>query len=192
MAEDPLILSDGTTRLRPATMTEMWPVFGWRNRPHVRTNMYTSQPIEPWEHQAWFRSVLDDPEREIWVISSDGRDIGTVVLSEIDPRAGSCSWAFYIGENDLTGRGIGSAVERLVLAHVFDTLGLEVLRCEVLEFNLPVIGLHRKFGFRETGRIENRVMRDGQPVAAVCLELDRKTWRETWLGNAPRTAGHTS
>jgi UDP-4-amino-4,6-dideoxy-N-acetyl-beta-L-altrosamine N-acetyltransferase len=170
------ILQDGAVVLRPASMADMWPVHGWRNGPHVRANMYTDHKIEPWEHQTWFRAALGDPEREIRVIVLDGRDVGVVILCDIDPRRRTCSWAFYIGEQDLTGRGLGSTVERLVIEHVFTTLGLDVLRCEVLEFNAPVLGLHRKFGFTETGRIENRVTRNGQPVAAICLELDRASW----------------
>ena len=173
------ILQAGAVTLRPANTADMWPVHGWRNGAHVRANMYTDHRIEPWEHQAWFRKALGDPEREIWIIALDGSDIGTVILSEIDPRHGSASWAFYIGETDLTGRGVGSTVEQLVIEHAFATLGLDVLRCEVLEFNLPVLGLHRKFGFTETGRIENRVTRRGAPVAAVCLELRRTHWSGT-------------
>jgi UDP-4-amino-4,6-dideoxy-N-acetyl-beta-L-altrosamine N-acetyltransferase len=180
-------LHDGSVTLRPATMADMWPVLDWRNREHVRANMYTDHRIEPWEHQTWYRDAIGDPAREILIISSEGADIGTVIISEIDRHTRSCSWAFYIGAAELTGRGIGSAVERMTLAHVFGTLKLDTLRCEVLEFNLPVIGLHRKFGFRETGRTENRVTRNGQPAAAICLELDR----DTWEGGA-RIAGQAS
>ena len=188
---DPLpekpVLTDGAVTLRPATMTDMWPVHDWRNEPHVRRNMYTDHPIEPWEHQTWYRIALGDPEREIRIIQCDGKDIGVVILSEIDPHRRSASWAFYIGEAGLTGRGVGSAVERLIIDHAFTTLSLETLRCEVLEFNAPVLGLHRKFGFEETDRIENRVQRDGRAVAAICLELHR----DRWAGDA-RQAGNGS
>lgn len=183
---EPPVLSDGAVTLRPATMADMWPVHGWRNCPHVRQNMYTSHTIEPWEHQTWFRAALGDPEREIWIIACEGTDIGTVVFSEIDPRHRTASWAFYIGVEDLTGRGVGSAVERLVIEHAFTTLDLDVLCCEVLEFNLPVLGLHRKFGFTEAGRIEGRVVRNGQPVAAIRLELDRERWAGPGLASTRR------
>jgi len=180
----PTVLRDGPVSLRPATMTDMWPVHGWRNGAHVRQNMYTDHQIEPWEHQTWYRAALGDPEREIWIIACDGTDIGTVILSEIDPRHRTASWAFYIGIEDLTGRGVGSAVERLVIDRAFGTLDLDVLCCEVLEFNAAVLALHRKFGFVDAGRIEGRVTRRGQPVAAIRLELER----ETWSGRGHRAA----
>lgn len=166
-------LQDGPVTLRPGGPADTWLVHDWRTRPHVRRNMYTDHPITPDEHAAWYTSALADPSRELWIIECDGAGIGTVLIHAIDPRTQSCSWAFYIGEVGVIGRGIGSRVEQLVIRHVFERLGLECLRCEVLEFNTAVLGLHRKFGFRETGRIENRVTRDGAPVAAICLELTR-------------------
>ena len=64
-----------------------------------------------------------------------------------------------------------------MLDRVFQTLKLDVLRCEVLTFNTTVIGLHRKFGFQETGRIENRITRNGDGIDAICLKLTRQRWR---------------
>ena len=179
LAEPESIKTDGETGLRRATMSDMWTVRDWRNQPHVRAGMYTNQVIGRGEHRDWYELHLADPSRQMWIIVSRGRDVGVVTLSEIDLDQRSCTWAFYIGEANLTGRGLGSAVERLVLAHVFGTLGLDTLCCEVLEFNTPVIGLHQKFGFEPTGRLENRIHRDGRPVAAICFELTRARWVAT-------------
>ena len=186
MADPTPRMTDGGTGLRRATPSDVWTIRDWRNQPHVRANMYSDQEIGRDEHQAWYEKALTDPGRQIWIIVSEGSDVGVVILSDINTETRCCTWAFYIGESGLTGRGLGSAVERLVLAHVFDTLDLETLHCEVLEFNTPVIGLHRKFGFEPTGRIQNRVERDGEPVDAICLELTKARW----AAPSNSTSGH--
>ncbi len=179
MTEKPAApIRDGPVAIRPADSADKSRIRAWRNKPHVRQNMYTDHKIKKAEHENWLEAAQCDPTRELWVIQCDGEDIGVVLISEIDPVGKSASWAFYIGEEGLTGRGIGTRVERLVLHRIFDELKFDRLRCEVLEFNQMVIGLHRKFGFRETGRIEARVERDGKMVAAVSLELER--------GNLPK------
>lgn len=164
--------------LVPASEADIWDVLTWRNAPHVRENMYTSEPIDRETHQAWYTAALTDTARELWIIAVGGRKCGLVTLTDIKRTPpSSCSWAFYIGDLDVVGKGVGSGVERRVLERVFARLELDVLRCEVLAFNTPVIGLHRKFGFEETGRIENRITRDGDGIDAICLELTRERWR---------------
>jgi len=167
-------IRDGRVAIRPAGSADKCRIRAWRNKPYVRRNMYTDHKIKKAEHKNWLDAALCDPTRELWVIQCDGEDIGVVLISEIDPAEKSASWAFYIGEESLTGRGIGTRVERLVLHRVFSEMKYTILRCEVLEINYPVIGLHQKFGFQETGRIEARVERDGKMIAAVCLELERR------------------
>ena len=175
MTETPAApIQDGHVAIRPAKAPDKGRIRTWRNKPHVRRNMYTDHKIKADEHEAWFEAVQADQTRELWVIQCDGKDIGVVLISEIDPAEKSASWAFYIGEEGLTGRGIGTRVERLVLHRVFDEMKYDLLRCEVLEFNYAVIGLHRKFGFRETGKIEAKVERDGKKIASICLELKRR------------------
>ncbi|WP_300532165.1 UDP-4-amino-4,6-dideoxy-N-acetyl-beta-L-altrosamine N-acetyltransferase [Maricaulis sp.] len=172
-------MSDGADiTLLPADEADIWDVLAWRNQPHVRDNMYTADPISRDTHEAWFSAALADPARELWIIAVNGTKCGLVTLTDIvRTPPSSCSWAFYIGDLGVVGKGVGSAVETQVLDRVFATLKLDVLRCEVLAFNAPVIGLHKKFGFEQSGRIENRITRDGDGIDAICLELTRERWR---------------
>lgn len=165
--------------LRPAAPGDRDQVLAWRNAPGVRANMYTSEEIAPDAHAAWFAAALEDPARRLWIITVEGRGVGVATLTDIDPVGRTASWAFYIGEDGLRGRGVGSATERLVLEKAFETEKLDRLDCEVLETNARVVALHEKFGFVRTGRLKARVLRDGARVDAIRLSLTREAWLAT-------------
>ena len=169
------------TTLRKVTIADRGLLHSWRNQDHVRFNMYTSHKIKQDEHYAWFDAVMMDESKMFWIIQCDGEDVGMVNLYDIDFDQSECFWAFYIGRTDMTGKGIGSAVERQILNIVFYQLKLAKLKCEVLAFNEGVIYLHKKFGFKQTGLLEGRVERDGEAIDAICLEMLAEDWAASSL-----------
>jgi len=169
------------TTLRKVTKADRGLLHSWRNQDHVRFNMYTSHKITQDEHHSWFDAVMIDESKKFWIIQSDGEDIGMVNLYDIDFDRSECCWAFYIGRTDMTGKGIGSAVETRILNIVFGELKLSKLKCEVLAFNEGVIYLHKKFGFKQTGILKARVERDGEPVDSICLEMTAEAWGKSSL-----------
>ena len=148
----------------------------WRNLPAVAQYMYTDREITADEHAAWFDRVLEDPTCTYWIITCDGADVGLACITGIDRDHCRCSWAFYIASSDLRGRGVGSVVEYSVLSHVFDTLGLEKLCCEVLDLNAPVIEMHKRFGFSEEGRLRRHIRKGDQWHDVIALAMLRKEW----------------
>ncbi len=148
----------------------------WRNLPAVAQFMYTDREIPADEHAAWFDRVLGDPTCSYWIITCDGADVGLACITGIDRDHARCSWAFYIASSDLRGRGVGSVVEYSVLSHVFDTLGLEKLCCEVLDLNVPVIEMHKRFGFSEEGRLRRHIRKGDQWHDVIALAMLREEW----------------
>ncbi len=153
----------------------------WRNLPAVARYMYTDGEIAEAEHAVWFARVLVDPSCTYWIITCDGADVGLACITGIDRAHSRCSWAFYIASSDLRGRGVGSVVEYSVLSHVFDTLGLEKLCCEVLDLNGPVIEMHKRFGFTEEGRLRRHIRKGGTWHDVIVLAM----LRDGWLANKP-------
>ncbi|WP_339748832.1 UDP-4-amino-4,6-dideoxy-N-acetyl-beta-L-altrosamine N-acetyltransferase [uncultured Maricaulis sp.] len=163
-----------TADLRPMIASDKWQVLEWRNRDHVRSNMYSDRVISRDTHDAWFDAALKDPARLYWIIRYDGTDVGVTNLDDIDPVSKTCDFAIYIGNDGLTGKGIGSAVERAVITHVFGAMNFERLGCEVLCINVIAINVHRKFGFVETTLLPGRAPRADGALDAVRLELNRE------------------
>lgn len=150
----------------------------WRNRRQVASFMYTDHEISEEEHAAWFARIQNDPTCRYWVIVCDSRDVGVANISHLDRQNERCDWAFYIAEEGVRGRGVGSFVEYAVLSHVFDHLQLHKLCCQVLAFNQSVIEMHRKYGFQVEGILRSHILKEGQFVDVYYLGILRQEWEK--------------
>lgn len=104
----------------------------------------------------------------------DGSALGIVGFMLIDGASANCSWAFYAAPN--APRGTGSQMEFLALEHVFSSLELHKLHCEVLAFNTPVIKLHQKFGFQVEGIFRQQHRIDSDYIDIYRLGLLASEW----------------
>jgi UDP-4-amino-4,6-dideoxy-N-acetyl-beta-L-altrosamine N-acetyltransferase len=155
-----------------------WQVLDWRNDPSVAQYMYTTEPISRETHDAWFTRQLEMKDRRGWVITMDGKGVGSAFLSDIDLQNRRATWAFYLADSATRGRGVGSAVEYLILEEAFGRLGLHKLCCEVLSFNQAVVTMHKKFGFVEEGLLAEHYWRDGEWVDVHVLAMFENVWAE--------------
>jgi UDP-4-amino-4,6-dideoxy-N-acetyl-beta-L-altrosamine N-acetyltransferase len=155
-----------------------WQVLEWRNSDMVAPYMYTTDPISREVHDEWFTRQVELDDRQGWVITMDGQGVGAAFISQVDRTNRRATWAFYLAEDSTRGRGVGSAVEYLVLEHVFTTLGLHKLCCEVLSFNQAVVTMHKKFGFVEEGVLAQHYLRDGEWVDVHVLAMFEDAWAQ--------------
>lgn len=155
-----------------------WQVLDWRNDPGVAPYMYTTEPIARDVHDAWFTRQMQGGDRQGWVIEMDGAGVGAAFISEVDDVNRRATWAFYLADPVTRGRGVGSAVEFLVLEEVFTARGLHKLCCEVLSFNAAVVTMHKKFGFEEEGVLREHYLRDGEWVDVHVLAMFDHQWAE--------------
>ena len=161
-------------RPRPLAAADRDMVRAWRNRPHVAAMMYTDHEISAEEHNRWFGGALSDASKAYFIIEIDGAPEGLAGFTQLD--AVSASWAFYLAEPETRGRGIGAQTEYLMLRHAFETLGLMELRCEVFAFNAGVVAMHESFGFRRTGLIFGKAIKNGRAEHVVTLAMAARDW----------------
>lgn len=166
-----------------------WQVLDWRNDPDVTRYMYQSDPIPRHVHDAWFTSLLAAQDRKGWAVVMDGTPVGAAFVSDIDKGNSHASWAFYLADPSTRGRGVGSAVEYLVLEYVFNELKLHKLCCEVLSFNQAVVTMHKKFGFVDEGLLREHRRRDGQWLDVHVLAMFEGTWAELRTGFTEKLRG---
>ena len=164
-------------RLRLLAPDDSARVLAWRNSPEVAAYMYSDHQIGQAEHDRWFEGALTATDRRYWIIEMDGMPVGLANLTRIDPAAQRCEWAYYLGEPSTRGRGLGSRIEYIVLRHVFETLGLNKLWCEVLAGNDAVWKLHRSFGFVREALYRQHVFKDGRFQDVVGLGMLRSDWQ---------------
>ncbi len=156
-------------------------VRGWRNAPDVRRVMFTDHLISAEEHRRWWRGLKADGTREVLVFLADGQPLGVINFFDIDRVARSCHWGFYLGDAAaLSNRNkvtVWIAVEGEAIAYAFEELGCESLHCETYSFNVAVLQMHERFGFRRTG-VERRE-RNGIDEEVILMTLDRPAKQAT-------------
>lgn len=135
--------------LRDIDNSELELMRSWRNAPNVRANMYTRHEISHEEHQSWWKRAQERTDQKYFIYENSLKSSGVVSFTMIDHVNSNCAWAFYAAPD--AAKGTGSKMEFLALEYVFNVLKLNKIYCEVLDFNTPVINLHKKFGFKEEG-----------------------------------------
>ena len=177
-----------SVRLRPLAPADSDRVLAWRNSPEVAAYMYTDHEISPDEHDRWFAGAMAADSKVFWIIEDDGAPVGLANLTGIDLTRRRCEWAYYLGEASVRGRGVGAAVEYIVLEHVFGAMGLNKLWCEVLVGNEAVWKLHESFGFTREALYRDHVWKAGRFQDVVGLGLLEGDWARVRAGCAERLA----
>ena len=117
-----------------------------------------------------------------WGVVKAGSDslIGTCTLFQI-VREHLRAEVGFILRSDLWGMGLAREAITLMLAHAFDTLGLHRLEADTDPRNERCLGLLKRLGFQEEGRLRERWHVDGEVQDSVLLGLLSGEW-----GRGPR------
>lgn len=150
----------------------------WRNADEVRRYMYTDQEIGIEQQKKWFAKILERNEEKHWIVECNDKLVGMVNLKRIDNLNHTAEWAFYLGELESRGTGIGILIEFKLLELVFEKMGLHKLNCSVLDFNAVVVDLHKKFGFTEEGRLRQQIFKNGRYRDVVLLGMLAEEWKK--------------
>lgn len=166
----------GKVTLRALQDSDKDRLYDWRNRPEVAAYMYTDHQIAPDEHARWFAGIAGDARRAYWIIELDGLPVGPANFYDIDRSQGRASWAYYLADPSVRGKGVGGYVEYLMIEQAFGPMGLRKLWCEVLVPNEAVWKLHRKFGFKEEALYRAHVVKGGVAQDVMGLGLLAEEW----------------
>lgn len=135
-------------RLEPATFEDAQFIRQWRNHPSISKQMINTNLVQEQEHNDWLDKILTSDSEYLLVAKDVGEPIGIIRLS-IDNQIRSGEWAFYAKPE--SKKGTGAILEFLALDFAFLKIGLTHLNCKVLNTNIEVISLHKKFGFLNNG-----------------------------------------
>lgn len=165
--------------LRVAEEADRDVVLGWRNHPQVRKVSLTTHEITPAEHAAWWSALAADDKRGLLIFEWAGVPAGVVIFDRRQEAERGVIWSFYLDTDGLTARGAllpaWVALEREAVDYAFDVLGAQKLGGETLASNVPVLRLHKRFGFTVTESYERDI--DGELVEVNWTSLnvaDRK------------------
>jgi UDP-4-amino-4,6-dideoxy-N-acetyl-beta-L-altrosamine N-acetyltransferase len=151
-------------------------VRNWRNNPNVSQYMITNHYISPEEHRRWIENLRTRTTAKAWVIRFDGKPVGVVSLTNINLKERTAEWGFYIADESVRGKGIGSKVLYQLMNYVFDTLHLQTLRTMVLGNNPLALNLYEKFGFRKELAEPRSLQRDTKTIEVLTMAISRDEW----------------
>lgn len=165
--------------LRPAEERDVETMREWRNQTANREVSINQHVITPEEHRAWWERVQLDPTRRVLVFEHDARPLGIVTFFDIDARASSAHWGFFLDNETTTADGTAMMAWMAVMAeaidYAFDDLGVDMLCGEVLAHNEAVRLMNRRFRFVE-GDPETREV-DGRTITVFPISLRRENSR---------------
>lgn len=157
--------------MRPVRPSDAAILAGWDRRPHVREAIGADDPSD------WDAELAGDPPwRDWWIAEADGRPVGIVQISDpaAEPSrywgeigAGHRAIDIWLGEPDVLGRGLGTAMMRFALARAFAPPDVGSVLVDPLERNRRARRFYARLGFVEVGP-----RRFGDDDCIVC-RLDR-------------------
>lgn len=160
--------------LRQISDNELELMLEWRNSPHIRRNMYTQDEISLDSHLLWWEAMKNSGKHRYLMYDLNNQPSGIVAFVDVDQSNKNSSWAFYSSPS--AAKGTGARMEFLALDYAFSELHLHKLYCEVLAYNLPVINMHKKFGFREEGIFVDQYFINESFVNVHRMGLTRSEW----------------
>ena len=96
-------------------------------------------------------------------LKPEGRPIGRVYISRIDPHSDSMDITrIYIADEELRGKGYGEEALRRILEHAFIAMHMERVTLDHFLKNKPAAALYEKVGFKDEGILRNAAKKNGR------------------------------
>jgi RimJ/RimL family protein N-acetyltransferase len=155
--------------------------------------LFGDEPEEEWreltpaESAELLEALAATEDRATWVVDAGRGFIGSASLHSFSADGTTAACAIGLLDPSTLGRGLGTEITRLVLAHAFDDLDLGELTVRVLEFNARAIGCYVRCGFTPLRREPEAVTLGGVSYADEIMHLEAGRYRElstTWEAQA--------
>lgn len=150
----------------------------WRNKKSISNYMFTNHKITKEEHKRWIEKLRMKNTAKSWVIKYKLKPVGLASIFNIDYENKTTDWGFYIANESLRGKGIGSAVLYCLMEYVFEKMKFEKMVTNVLGNNHIAIGLYEKFGFVKEGIMKEKLVRDQKEIDVFLMSIKKEKWNK--------------
>lgn len=170
------MLSCDGVLLRHISEAELEQTRAWANDPELCRLILRAGEVTLGDQQRWYERLQGDDARTVFAIFLNGQHVGNTGFYHLDKTHRRAEFWILVGHEANRGRGLGSTVLRLMLAHGFETLGLNKIFLHVGEGNLPALHVYEKFGFRRESLLREHYLIEGAWVNVLGLSLLRSEY----------------
>ena len=167
------IISGENITLRGIEESDTDNVLRWRNSSEVVKYFNYQRPITKTDHVNWMETKVRTGEVCQFIISDAllEKDVGSVYLKDIDNVNHKAEYGVFIGESEAMGRGLGTAVAKLIVRFAFDELKLHRLYLQVHADNARAVRCYEKAGFVKEGVLKDAVFVNGDYCDLVIMGI---------------------
>lgn len=135
----------------------------------------SSWPISETEQLRWYerQEKSHDILRCVIALKTDGRAIGTAILSDIDQKNGTAQIHIKMAKDGGRGKGYGTDAVNALVGYAFRELRLHCVYAQILSYNLISMRLFEKCGFSKDGVLRGRVFKGGEFVDLCAYSILR-------------------
>ncbi|MCH1639927.1 GNAT family N-acetyltransferase [Paenibacillus timonensis] len=155
----------------------------WVNDPEITSTLSDNflYPHSRVETEAFFRAMVEgkSSNKSFVIGARDSLEyIGQIDLYKIDWKNRFASLAVVIGRKECLGKGYGTEAIRLLLKFAFEELNLNRIDLEVYEYNERAYHCYLKCGFKEEGRLRQKVFRVGRYWDSIIMSILRSEYEQ--------------
>lgn len=126
------------------------------------------------------REIIETADGIYWVIQLDGKAVGNASVNSLAKwssryHAKAGAYTIMIGDRKAQGRGIGTAVTRVVFDWVFGQM-FEAVVARVAPQNVPSLGIMKKMGMKFAGTEPNNEDGSAEYKDWQIWEVRRSDW----------------
>lgn len=136
----------------------------WLNDPEVTQFLLIGDfPMTKLAEEKYFERYGEMREDDVaWAIETlEGKHIGFSGLHQISHIHKTAISGTVLGDKQVWGNGYGTDAARVRARYAFDVLGLRLVMSAILEGNERSLGMQKKVGYQEVGRIPKRFWKRG-------------------------------
>ena len=135
-----------------------------------------SYPVSLSDQKKWIASLSSDNVIR-YAIEADNKFVGVTSLTNLDMKNRTANMNVKL-MNTARGKGYAIRTQELLISYCFDELNLNCLTANILDYNASSQRLFEKLGFKQEGRLRQRVYKKGEYHDLLVYSLTRDDLNE--------------
>ena len=144
----------------------------------LNLNIGIPYPMTMEKQQEWYDNQIKDDNIYNFAIESleDGIYIGGCGINKYDWKNGTADVGIFIGNQQFRGKGYGTDAMKVLIDFIFNQTNINRIQLSTFSFNEAAYKSYLKCGFKEEGRLRQRIFRNGKYYDEVLMGLLREEY----------------